>query len=120
MWRGILAGAMVHALGRQRSADPRERQIRYLLSIGLPLFVIVTIVSIWTNGAQPNWPAPAYFTLMILAAYFLSTRLADRQLWRPWRPWFWGTAIFGILCMPLAHDTSIAYPAMDRIGKKFT
>ena len=116
----ILVGAVVYALGHRRRTDPNERQIRYLAAIGLPLFVIVTIVSIWTNGAQPNWPAPAYFTVMILGAYFLSTRLADRQTWRPWRPWFWGTAIFGVLCTPLAHDTSQAYPMMDRIGKRFT
>jgi len=116
----ILVGAVVYALGRRRKIDPRERQIRYLAAIGMPLFVIVTIVSIWTNGAQPNWPAPAYFTLMILATYFLWTRMENKELWKPWRPWVWGTVAFGLLCMPLAHDTSLAYPAMDWIGKRVT
>jgi hypothetical protein len=65
---------------------------------------------------QVNWPAPAYFTLMILTAYYLSTRLRTRAKWKPWRGWFYGTVIFGLLIMPIAHDMTLIYPLVPKVN----
>src|SRR5581483_2343566 len=66
---------------------------------------------------QVNWPAPAYFTAMILTAYWLSTRLRSKRKWKPWRGWFYGTIIFGLLIMPIAHDMTLAYPIVPRLNR---
>lgn len=112
----ILIGGVIFALGQCRRQDDQSRSMSYLICIGLPIFLIVSAMSFWTKGGQPNWPAPAYFTLMILAAFFLSDRLKSAQTWRPWRVWFWSTAIFGIAVTPIAHNTEIIYPAVARVG----
>ncbi|HEX2972806.1 MAG TPA: glycosyltransferase family 39 protein, partial [Tepidisphaeraceae bacterium] len=78
----ILVGAVVYALGRWGSADPHRRGMRFLTCIGLTYFAIVAVTSLRTK-IQVNWPAPAYFTLVILAAYFLGTRLQSPGLWKP-------------------------------------
>jgi len=118
----ILIGAVVYAVrrGRARAAvdaerpvDPFGRQMRLLLWTAAPLFLICVVMSI-RSKMQVNWPAASYFSLMILAAYFLSTRLARKELWRPWRGWFWGAAVFGVAFIPIAHDFSLTYPLMAR------
>jgi hypothetical protein len=55
---------------------------------------------------------------MILVAYFLSTRLRDRAAWRPWRMWFYPAVAFGLITMPIAHDMSLVYPAMDWFNRR--
>ncbi|MGE5612354.1 MAG: ArnT family glycosyltransferase [Bacillota bacterium] len=112
----ILVGAAVYALSRRGSVDPHRRGMRFLACIGLTYFGIVGITSLRTK-IQVNWPAPAYFTLMILAAYFLGTRLQNRSLWKPWRVWLWGTVATGFAFMPLAHNTELIYPLVGRISR---
>ncbi len=92
----------------------KNRGAVFLLAIGGPFFAVVAVDSL-VSKIQVNWPAPAYFTLMILTAWFISTRLQSRELWRPWRWWFYGGLVAGIILMPLAHDTSITYPAANWI-----
>jgi len=53
---------------------------------------------------QVNWPAPAYFTLLILTAYFIATH------WRISRGWFIGAMVFGIAMQPILHDLTRLYP----------
>jgi hypothetical protein len=89
------------------------RAMRLLVIVGVSFFFIVAIDSLRAK-VQVNWPAPAYFTLMILAGYFLSTRLRDRVTWKPWRPWFWGAVVIGLLTMPLIHDFETVYPLVLR------
>src|ERR1051325_11329308 len=90
--------------------------MNYLLAMGLPLFLVIGLLSFVTK-AQVNWPAPSYFALLILAAYFLSTRMADPASWRRWRGVFWLTVGFGILCTPIAHNTQLLYRPVSRIGQ---
>jgi hypothetical protein len=66
---------------------------------------------------QPNWPAPAYFTLLIATAFFLSTRLRNIESWRPWRGWFWASVLIGLVFIPIAHDTSIIYPILKPLAR---
>ena len=91
--------------------DPFARQMRFLAIFGVTFFGL-TFLTAFRAKVQMNWPAPAYFTLMILAAYFLSTRLADRATWKPWRPWVVFTIVFGLLMLPIAHDPGLLYPAV--------
>ena len=100
----ILIGAVLFAFRRRRDESREARARNYLLAMGLPLFAVIAILSFVTK-AQVNWPAPSYFALLILAAYFLSTRMADPAAWRRWRGIFWITVGFGILCAPIAHNT---------------
>ncbi len=79
--------------------------------IGVPFFALVTLVAVLAK-VQLNWPAPTYFTLMILAAYYLSTRPPRPRVWKPWRAWFYPAVAFGLLAMPVLHDTEILYPAI--------
>jgi hypothetical protein len=94
--------------------------------MGLPLFTLCFLGAI-RSKMQVNWPAAAYFSWMILAGYFLSTRLQSRTTWKPWRMWFWGAAIFGIAFSPIGHDSSLLFGPMQttpikqivrRFGKK--
>jgi hypothetical protein len=128
----ILAGAMAYAWRRQRvirrKPSPRpsprlpgegegnerhDRAVVLLLWMGLPLFGICVLGSL-RSKMQVNWPAGAYFTWMILIAYFLGTRLQSVRTWRRWRAWFWGAAVFGVAMMPVAHDFEVVYPLITR------
>jgi hypothetical protein len=104
----MIAG-IVRALGKSGAGDPYRRKLQFLAWIGLPFFLL-TVLTSFLAKVQVNWPAPAYFSLLILAAYFLSTRLASRETWKPWRWWFWGTVVLGVITVPLAHDSSRLFP----------
>jgi undecaprenyl-diphosphatase len=120
LW-ALVVVATCSAVGvvRRRSPDrtSEARALLLLLAVGLPVLVAVALTSLRTK-TQVNWPAPAYFTLLILATWFLATRLRSPKSWKPWRGWFWGGVVApGLLLMPLAHDFSIAYPALQRAGE---
>lgn len=108
----IVVGAVIYALRAKQ--DPRKREMNYLLCMGLPFWLIVVLTSLRTK-VQVNWPAPAYFSLAILAAYFLATRLRSIKSWKPWRGWLYGAAVFGLVLTPIAHDTTLLYPLEARL-----
>jgi hypothetical protein len=123
----ILVAAIVYAFRRQRELKAEEtlgetsagvrwdRAVVLLLWTGLPLFASCVLGSI-RSKMQVNWPAAAYFSWMILAGYFLSTRLAAISTWRRWRPWLYATAIYGLALMPIAHNSEILYPALNALN----
>ena len=90
--------------------DPRRRQLMYLLCIGACMFGICLIDSIVAK-VQVNWPAPAYFTLLILTAYFITTA------WRETRGLFIAALIFGIVVQPILHDLTILYPLANWLDR---
>jgi hypothetical protein len=90
-----------------------QRAVVFLMWMGLPLFVMCVVGSM-RSKMQVNWPAAAYFSWMILTAYFIATRLADVGKWRRWRGWFWGAVVFGVAMMPVAHNFEILYPPIAR------
>lgn len=115
----IVIGAVVYAFRRQTPRTPAQQDDRaavLLMWMGLPLMILCIMGSI-RSKMQINWPASAYFSWMILAAYFLSTRLADLARWKRWRGLFWGAVMFGVTMMPIAHDTSLLYPLIPVINK---
>ncbi|MDB5298010.1 MAG: phospholipid carrier-dependent glycosyltransferase [Phycisphaerales bacterium] len=109
--RRTASGASVDSAVAGLPPEPAVRQMRFLAVFGIAFFGL-TFLTAFRAKVQMNWPAPAYFTLMILSAYFLSTRLATRATWKPWRGWFWGTVVFGVLMLPFAHDPGVLYPVV--------
>jgi 4-amino-4-deoxy-L-arabinose transferase-like glycosyltransferase len=112
----ILIGAILFALRRRRENSPQSRAMNYLLAASLPLIAVIALLSFVTK-AQVNWPANSYFALLILAAYFLFTRMANHAAWRRWRGIFWITVVFGILCTPIAHNTQLLYQPVNKVGQ---
>lgn len=105
----LMIGGVLMALGKKHVDTPHRRKLQYLAFIGLP-FLAMTVFASFLAKVQVNWPAPAYFSLLILAAYFLSTRLASVETWQPWRWWFYGTVAMGLIAIPIAHDSSMLFP----------
>jgi 4-amino-4-deoxy-L-arabinose transferase-like glycosyltransferase len=114
----FLGAAICYALTRWSKADPHRRGMLYLVCIGLPFFVVCLLDSIRTK-VQPNWPAPAYFTLLILTAYFISTRLQSIERWRPWRGWFVAAIAFGLLVQLIIHTSTAMYPLAAWVNRTF-
>ena len=78
----MMAIAVVHAF---RNDSSQRQKLVFLASIGVFFFALTLITSLFAK-VQVNWPAPAYFTLMILTAHFLGTRLQSARRWsRPSR-----------------------------------
>lgn len=69
----FLIGAIAAVVRRDEITATRRRGLVYLLVIGGTFFAINFIWSFRTK-IQPNWPAPAYFTLLILATWFAGIR----------------------------------------------
>ena len=118
VWRGIrLARAGEGAVGADAAPAGRDaRAAKFLLCVGLPMLAIVAATSLRTK-VQANWPVPAYFTLLILTAWFLATRLRDAATWRPYRAWFWaGVVGFGVVGTVLAHHSEWLYPPVARLN----
>lgn len=97
----------------RKSDDPR---LRFLVWIGLPMFLITLIGSLRTK-IQLNWPAPAYFTLLIVTGHFLATRLQSVQTWKPWRGWVCGAVATGLIVIPMTRDTAFFLPIFEKAVK---
>ncbi len=101
---------------QQARHDPNRRKVLFLLCTSLPLLMICTLGSL-RSKMQINWPAASYFSLMILTAYFLGTRLETVGSWKRWRGWFWGAVGFGVTMMPIVHNTDLVYPLVARYNQ---
>lgn len=118
----IMVAACAYVFRKEAKRDLHYRAVRFLACIGLTYFGIVFLQSL-RSRVQPNWPAPAYFSLLILSAYFLSVRFRQPGAWRKW--WIGntvGTVVTGFLLAPVAHDPSILYrflPTMNKVVTKF-
>lgn len=111
-----LVAAVRYVLTGEGRRDPHYRAMLYLLLIGLSIFAICFLDS-FRGEIQPNWPAPAYFTGMILVAYFLSLRLWHRSKTRGF--WRFNTILsllIGLAFVPLAHDFSLVYPYVPKLN----
>ncbi len=114
--RGGVRGAAPDHEKSQLAPDPSHPQRLFLTSIGLTFFTLTLIISFFTK-VQVNWPAPAYFTLFILTAYFLATRLRTKRTWRPWRMWFYGTVVMAVVATPIIHDPAIMFPVAPYVTR---
>ena len=86
------------------------RETRFLLTLGGSFFVVCLFDSIVAK-VQVNWPAPAYFTLLILTAHFIAIH------WRKARGLFAAALIFGISIQPILHDFTVLYPLANWLDR---
>jgi hypothetical protein len=107
---GLMIAAVIHAFGSK--VDPHRRANRWLICIGLPFFLFCLGDSL-ISKVQANWPAPAYFTLLILTAHFIAVR------WRDVRGWFIGAVVCGIIMQVILHDMTQLYPVVGWIDRTF-
>ncbi len=113
----MVAGA-VYALGRRSSGDPHRRALRMLTVIG-GFFFLLTFLGNYRSRVQINWPAPAYFTLVILAGYYIALCLDDAARWKQMKGWIYATIVFGLVLQPIAHDFSLLYPILRSFNATF-
>ncbi len=114
-----VAIVMVAAVGHALRHDDVHRRCRRLLLVLGGGFWLLTLLDSLVAKVQPNWPAPAYFTLLILTAAFVGSRLATPSLWKPWRGVAYGGVAFGLLAGTLLRDTTLLYPAVARVDRQF-
>jgi undecaprenyl-diphosphatase len=112
----LMTGGIVYTLGARDEREPRVPQLRMLVWLGVPFFVLTALSSLVTK-AQVNWPAPAYFTLMILAAYYLATRMRNPPSWKRWRLCIYATIAIGAALVPIVHDPSLLFPPIRLINR---
>ncbi len=111
----FMIGGVVYAFGRRWRDDPHRRSLQLLAMVG-GFFFVLTLLDAFRGKVQINWPAPAYFTLLILAGYFLSICLRTPRWWTIWRGWAYSVIVFGLLMLPIAHDFSLLYPIIRGVN----
>ena len=80
-----------------RSPEPEAEKARFLLAFGLPLVVMYALLAFKTAG-EPNWTAPGFLSLSVLAAALWHERA------RASRP----AAIFAVTALGVALGLSVA------------
>lgn len=110
-----MIAAVIHSI---RKLGPFSRQCRLLLYIG-GFYFVVCMLDAFRSKVEANWPAPAYFTLLVLTGQFIATRLTSKITWRPWRFWVYGAVIFGIAVQPILSDATELYPLVTWVNKSF-
>ena len=106
-------------LARQKPADRQARAMLLLLAIGVGFFCTVLLGSLRTK-IQPNWPAPAYFSLLILTAWWIGRQWSDPVAWRRTRGWFWaGVVGFACIATPVLHRMQILYPIIPAEPRRY-
>jgi hypothetical protein len=110
----VVMAAVVSALVRDSREENWPR--RFLLCIGLPIFMAVLICSFRANPAA-NWTAAAYVTFFILTADFLLRKMSDLRQWRLWRVLFYACATAGLGVIVIAHYTESLYPLVSAINR---
>ena len=108
----VLGAAVVHTVRDRGRDDPARGQRVFLICIGLPFFALCLLDSLRTK-VQANWPAPAYFTLLILVAAFLGSHL------KTWRGWLIGAVVFGGVVQLLLSGQSVLYPAAAWVDRRY-
>jgi hypothetical protein len=110
----FMVAALVYVVRNKH--DPNRLKLTFLAWIGTPFFVLNLLASLRAK-VQANWPAPAYFTLLILAAYFVGVKLQSRQVWNRWRGLLWVTVVFGLVAIPFVHGWPALLPLCERIAR---
>ena len=115
---GVVSAIYVQARRpREGEADDR-RALRFLLCMGLPVFLGVMLSSL-RKHASNNWVASSYFACLILTAWFLSRQMQSQRQWRLWRWIFYPAVVTGLALVLVAHNTELLYPAVARYNAAF-
>ena len=94
---GLMVAAIIYTFRRDRND-----RTGYLLSIGLPFFGFVALVTLRKN-TEPNWPAPTYFTLIPLTAAYIA------RTWPKPRGWLIGATAIGLCTIVVLHESNWFY-----------
>jgi undecaprenyl-diphosphatase len=104
---------------RAFTPDREGRALRMLLATGATFFALNLLASLRTK-IQVNWPAPSYFTLLIITAWGVGLMLRDRELWRKLRGWWWGGVIgVGVVATVLLHNMPLIYPLVPASPRNY-
>jgi hypothetical protein len=107
----IVAGLMVCAVIRSFGLR-RNIHHAYLLAMSVPFFLIVAIVTLFKD-IVPNWPAPTYFALVPLTAWFIS------HTWPTTKGWLIAVVISAVIFTPVMHYTTALYPWVPVMPRKW-
>lgn len=115
----IIISLSVFWKGKKYIDNPK---FRFLITFSLPMILLFAVISL-TSETLPHWAAPAFFALIILAAYYLDSI----NVGKAWR-WVTGSVtliavvlIVGILQINFAlfSPSPAAKPAsMEQLGKQ--
>jgi undecaprenyl-diphosphatase len=93
----------------------RSRAARYLLCIGLPVFVGVFLTSL-RHHPSGNWTMAAYFTFLILAADWIARRWTSRSaMIRTGVGIVLGVSVAMVV---IAHNTTRLYPVVGALHRR--
>lgn len=106
VWRGLRRGKT------ESASETCGDGVGYLLSIGLPFFFFVSLITLRKN-AEPNWPAPTYFSLVPLTAAFIAAN------WPKVRGWLGGAVVVGLIAMLLLHESGWFYKIIKLPPRKW-
>ncbi len=112
----ILIAAIVMVV--RRWGDAALWPARYLLVIGGSFFLTVCGLTFKTVP-QPNWPGPSWFTLVILAAWYIGQANLTVATWRRWRGFVAATGVIGLMVMAFSQNSAALYPTIDSIHRYF-
>jgi undecaprenyl-diphosphatase len=112
----LMVAAVICTIVKKPGDEPNRPKLFFLLWIGGAFFIFNLLAS-FRAKVQPNWPAPTYFTLVILTAYFISTRFNDATSWKRWRPWVYATVFIGVMLTFVIHNTPRLYPLHLKIAQ---
>ncbi|MFT3788650.1 MAG: glycosyltransferase family 39 protein [Tepidisphaeraceae bacterium] len=98
--------------GNQTAIDP-IRAARFLLAIGACFFLLNFVQSFFAE-TEANWPAPSYFTLVILVGCWLGERWNVPREWNRLRGFFWAHVVIGVVLGTLVHRTDWLYAPLSR------
>ncbi len=87
-----------------RSPNPEGEKARFLLAFGLPLVVMYALLAFKTAG-EPNWTAPGFLSLSILAAALWHERAGTS------RP----AAVFAVAALAVGLGSSVAVLDTDAL-----
>jgi hypothetical protein len=93
-----------------------HRGVRYLLCIGGTFFLLCLAQSTKAE-IEPNWPAPTYFTMAIVAAWWIKHQLRSPVNWNPARWFVYAHVAMGVVAAMLIHCTEILYKPIMAMGK---
>jgi hypothetical protein len=112
----IMIVACVEAFRRWRKS-PDEWQPMFLVCVGLAFFMLCLYRSLKVE-IEPNWPAPAYFTLCVLAAWWIGHRVKSTATWKPVRGFVFAQIVTGLLAILFIHRSDLLYPLASRLQIK--
>jgi len=91
------------------------RALKFLVCLGGSFFAMVLLLSLRAE-IEPNWPAPAYFTLTIVVAWWIGKNLLIEVQKTRLRPWLITHVVFGLVSAALLHQTQWLYAPASRLG----